>query len=546
MALTVAVVVIGAGLWLLSRGLNVLLSPQRLTDFANYALDQGYDGRHRVRLDDVEVNVLRRSAVASGVRLEVAPHANRSASGEPEAVVVVDSLIVRQVSPIRLILGREFRAAVVRVVRPRVDLRWPADSTKADTTPPDSSGPMTNRDVRSVMEELAGRFPSAAVDRFTIVDGLVLLTNADGFELGAGAINLSMIGLHLDSSEIDGADGALFSDRFEFSARELEHTPARGGYRMRAERLVLSSNDSTLIVAGIVVDTAAYALIADRRRRSDRFHLDLGTLTLSGVDYRGVFAGPRIVVRSVRIDSAALEVYSDKRLPGGPSRQAALPNRLMQSFPIPLRTDTITLERTDIEYAERAPGSARPGRLVFDDVWVSAVNVTNDSSGMTGDSAVVINANAMLAGESRLTAVLHLNLLAPAFEVLYRGHIGAFDVSAINTLLVDLLGVRVSSGQVDSLWFAAVVQDGSATGELSAVYRDLRVEMVDRESGRPDIWDQVESLFANTFVIKGQNVVDQEGGLRVAEIAYDTKPQDTFFERIWFGLRRGLLSLVGS
>lgn len=537
------VVVVAAGLWLLSRALNVLLSPEQLTDFANYALDREYDGRHRVRLDDVDVDLLARSAVASGVRVELAPDA---ASGPgPEAVIVVDSLVVRHVSPLSLILGREFRADVVRVVRPRVDLRWPADTAAPDTSSaPDSSAPTHRRDARSLMEEVAGRFPSAGVNRFDLVDGSVLLTNAEGFALGAGQINLAMTEVHLDSSEIDRADGALFSDRLEFSAREIHHTPARGGYEMRAAQLALSSAESTFTVTGIDIDTAAYDAIDGVQTRSDRFRLDLETLTLSGVDYRGVFAGPRIVVRSVRVDSAGLEVYSDKRLPGGPPTRATLPHELIRALPVPLRIDTVSLERTRIEYAERVPGSTRPGRLVFGDVWVTAVSVTNDSTHMRGDSSMIINANGILAGESRLTAVLYLDLMAPAFDLRYRGHVGAFDVPAINTMLVDLQGVRVSRGRVDSLWFDAAIRDGIARGELTAVYRDLSVEMVDRASRDPDLWDEIESLVANTFVIRGQNAVGQEGGLRVGAIEYSIKPQDTFFGRIWFGLRGGLLSLL--
>jgi hypothetical protein len=81
---------------------------------------------------------------------------------------------------------------------------------------------------------------------------------------------------------------------------------------------------------------------------------------------------------------------------------------------------------------------------------------------------------------------------------------------------------------------------------VRAVYRHLTIAAINKHTGsEKGFFDRISSLFANTFKIHGTNVPDKSGAMKMGEVKYERKSNETFVEFAWFAVRSGIMDLVG-
>ena len=74
----------------------------------------------------------------------------------------------------------------------------------------------------------------------------------------------------------------------------------------------------------------------------------------------------------------------------------------------------------------------------------------------------------LLAAKGPTALSMRYDLSAPQLKLDYRGTIGSMDLSALNELLVNLMGIRVKSGVVDTTWFDFHVENEMATAKCGS------------------------------------------------------------------------------
>jgi hypothetical protein len=287
----------------------------------------------------------------------------------------------------------------------------------------------------------------------------------------------------------------------------------------------------------IVPDTLSQT-VRDGQLRM-RYSLGASELRVIGINLWALYHG-RIAIASIRVKAPVAEIYLDRIVPGPQeTTSSTLPHELLKSCDRPIRIGTIHITEGDLRYSERAVDGIRPGTFQFADLSAMITHVTNDATRMETPCAIEVRTR--LADAGQLVAMFECELASKRLNMKYRGSVGAMEALSLNELLVDLEGIRVSGGTIDSTSFSFQVVDDVATGELQVLYHDLGFEVVDK-----DTLEGLSERFT-TFMTNAKrhpsNPRSDEPPL-VVTIVREREPHVPLIKFVWETVREGLLSTL--
>jgi len=276
-----------------------------------------------------------------------------------------------------------------------------------------------------------------------------------------------------------------------------------------------------------------------------RYSVTVSSLRVDGIRLWPLLRG-RLIADSVAVDGARVDVYLDRTAgPAPPVKPATLPQMSFQSIGRPIRIDIIRVTNSEIGYSEKAKDGSRPGRIRFTDLWATVYNVTNDSTRMTPATPCTIDLRTRIAGAGRLEATLGYDLLSTRLSMTYRGTVARMSAEPLNEMLVNLEGIRITNGIIDSTWFDFKVSEDVARGKMQVLYRDLDFEMLDKVTLERGLAARVQT-FITEAKLSHANPTDDRTPARVVAILRERPPESSFFEFLWGTLREGILSTLGG
>jgi len=78
------------------------------------------------------------------------------------------------------------------------------------------------------------------------------------------------------------------------------------------------------------------------------------------------------------------------------------------------------------------------------------------------------------------------------------------------------------------------------------MYRDLAIAFRNSGTGSErGAYNRITSYIANETKIRGTNMPDKSGSMKIGEVKYTRKQDDTFLQLVWFSLRSGVGDAVG-
>jgi hypothetical protein len=120
------------------------------------------------------------------------------------------------------------------------------------------------------------------------------------------------------------------------------------------------------------------------------------------------------------------------------------------------------------------------------------------------------------------------------------------DATRLNSFIEPGEHHRIKSGMLQSAMFNINVNSGHSTGSLRMAYKDLSIAVINKDTGsEKGIFDRIASLFGKLFVIRGTNMPDAKGAMKIGQTKYKRNPDDYFFQFVWFALRNGVADVVG-
>jgi hypothetical protein len=316
-------------------------------------------------------------------------------------------------------------------------------------------------------------------------------------------------------------------------------------YRVRIGRSHFSLLGRSFRIADFELfpDTAAFALRKQAGRpEHTRYRVAAASLRLDGLGLWRFFRR-QLSAGSAAVDSLRLDIEVDRTLPRGPPTPATLPHQALQEGR-PFRIDRLRITRSQILFTERASDGARFGRLPFTDLEATITNVSNDPVLMSFASPCEIDIRTRFAAASAMLARFQYDLAAKRLNLAYRVSFGRMPAAALNPFLVDLEGVRLREGMLDSADLNVLVRDDLARGNLKLLYHDLEVETLDKVSRGRGLNDKVQTFIFNHFKLQSENPEDGKPAL-VAAIRYQRAPETPLFKFLWLTLRGGVFQTLG-
>ncbi len=324
---------------------------------------------------------------------------------------------------------------------------------------------------------------------------------------------------------------------------------ANGVNRVRIGSLSFSPLRGSLVARDLefLPDTL---LLAQRGRAGTpagtRCSITTSSLRVHGIRVWSLVRG-RIVADSVAVDGARVDIYLDRTAESvPPALPATLPRVSFRSIHRPIRVGVIRLTNAEISYSEKARDGERPGTIRFADLWATAYNVTNDSMRMTPATPSTIELRARIAGAGRLNATFTYDLLSPRLCMTCSGNIARMSAASLNDLLVNLEGIRITSGVIDSTRFDFKVTDDVASGTMQVLYRDLGIEMLDKVSLDRGLVARLQTFIADKTQLSHANPKDEQTPARTVVIQRERAPEVPVIRFLWETVREGLLSTLGG
>lgn len=443
-----------------------------------------------------------------------------------------------------ILWGRPVEVRTVGIQRPRVRL-WGLEETGRSP-----GGQEASDDSSSASSPARSGFgPPVSVGRIEVRDGTVSAKRAGPRALPPD----SLWGLSgtLDPDSLAFPAGLdveqLLDGRARLAFEGYRRVFADSLYALRLGPGRAETSDSTLRVDAIrFAPTVSDSVFMQRHEvRTNRYHLEVSRVAAQGVDYRRFLENGGLFAEAVRLEAGTLDVYRDNHRPSLPEEPPApMPYDAVQALDRSLRIDTVRVLDSDIRYAKRKEEVPEAGSISFEDLWATVYNLTNDPRRMGRSSPLVVDARTDVAGTGRLHTTIRLPLLTAGPTLSYEGRLGAMDARAFNETFVNLAGVRIEQGTVDSLWFEAEVSDGVATGSVQGIYRNLEIETLDPTTGDRGLKNRLKTLIVNGLGVRSHSLPG-EGPLRTGTIQYEHEEETSFFKFLWKALRSGIYSLVG-
>ena len=208
----------------------------------------------------------------------------------------------------------------------------------------------------------------------------------------------------------------------------------------------------------------------------------------------------------------------------------------------PLQIDSLSITDGYLKYSERVVVGADPGVLTFTAVNMSVEGISNRGE---ASAAILIRAQGNLMDAGVLKVLMTIPVASPDFSFHYSGSLSAMDLTRLNAFLDIAEHTRIKSGSAQEVSFEINVTAGQARGRVRAIYRDLNITILGKQTGsETGLGNRIASFLANVLKIRNSNAPDASGSMKEGEVNYTRRPTDEFPKFSWLALRSGVLDVI--
>jgi hypothetical protein len=314
-------------------------------------------------------------------------------------------------------------------------------------------------------------------------------------------------------------------------------------YRFRCKELSVSVPNSEMVAESLEChplsgDEQFFRASAYRRTR---ISFMASQWNVKGLACLELLEGKRYAARSVQIHNPIIDVLLNKDKPDSKDTAGPfMPNEILSWIKKPLRLDRLSVMNGQLKYSERFDLNAKPSFLTFDSMEVLAEGIANHGD---SGSVFVIRAATKFANAGTMKLAMTFPVASPDFSFQYSGSLSGMDLRPINSFLEISDQMRIKSGVLKVVTYDIQVVSGHATGNVSGIYRDLKMASLTKKTGsEKGLSNAMKTFLANNFKIRKNNV---PGAMKIGRIKYDRLPDDPFFQYAWFSLRTGVRDVLG-
>ena len=316
-------------------------------------------------------------------------------------------------------------------------------------------------------------------------------------------------------------------------------------YGIRCARLRASVLDSDLIAEGTELRTLVgdEAFFAARAYRTTRFHLVVPECRVLGLAYAELLQGKSYRAKSVRFSQASFDALVNRDKPVDPfAKSPLMVHEALAAIRQPLQVDSLSITNGHLTYRERVVAGADPGVLTVAAVNISAAGIANRGE---ATAAIQVRGQGDLMNAGTMKVLMSIPITSSNFSLHYSGSLSAMDLTRLNAFLEIAERTRIKSGSAQDAAFEIDVTGGQARGRVRAIYKDLEIAVLNKQTGsEKGLVNRAASFFENIVKIRNANAPDASGAMKEGEVNYTRQPDEEFQQFLWFALRTGVLDLI--
>ena len=328
-------------------------------------------------------------------------------------------------------------------------------------------------------------------------------------------------------------------------ATNLNLELSQAHYGVLCARLRASVPSSELIAEGTELRTlvADDDLFAAHDYRTTRFHVVVPECRVLGLAYGELLQGKSYRARSIRFSRPSFDALVNRDKPMEPFvKRPLMVNEALAAIRQPLQVDSLSITNGHLTYRERVVAGADPGVLTFGTVSISVEGIGNRAK---ANATIQIQAQGDFMNAGVLKVLMTIPVTPSDFSFHYSGSLGAMDLTRLDAFLDIAERTRIKSGSAQAASFDIEVTAGQARGRVRAIYKDLEIAVLDKQTDTEKGLDnRVASFLANVLKIRNSNAPDASGSMKEGDVNYTRRPEDEFLQFAWFALRTGVLDVI--
>jgi hypothetical protein len=329
-------------------------------------------------------------------------------------------------------------------------------------------------------------------------------------------------------------------------AREITLSFRRAQYDLRCKRLSVSMPDAEISTDELdfhpLVKDAK--LFSSSKFRKTRFRIHCAECKVTGADLSGLLQGKAYRARSVKVNGAFLDILVNPDMPAGPdSSRPLMPCEALSSIKKIAQVDILNIYNGRLKYDERYIVGSPPAEVTFDSVTLTAEGITNLAA--RGATAIIHGQGTFMKTSTAKIRMI-IPVISPEIPLRYSGSLDGMDLTRLNSFLETGERLRIKSGILETATFDIAIIAGRASGPLRAIYKDLNIGALGKVTGSENgALNRIASFMINTMKIRGTNMPDAPGPMKIGTVKYTQKKYDSFVQLVWFSLRSGIRDVVG-
>ncbi|WP_163714692.1 AsmA family protein [Mangrovibacterium lignilyticum] len=396
--------------------------------------------------------------------------------------------------------------------------------------------------VASNKKGLRRSFPTLKIHELNVENGTFLLRDSIS---GADSIFSFLFDAQIKDIDSQSQSGDSLNEipKFEnitINISRLNYKEQSGSYRFTIDQCQLNTSLKQLTInqAECTPILSKYEIGRKTGVETDWFNITIKQIRLNGFKIDNLIRQESLKLQSVQIDQFVGETFIDKRLPSPQKPDSKIPSDLFRLPSIPYSCDSIIINRASIRYSERAENSTEAGFIDFNQINATILNITNNDS--LPNLPIKMTAEAKIMNEAILSAEFQFATPGMSHLNTVSGNLKPMRFQSLNSVVKPNMGAQIQSGTINHLDFKFTYDDNHASGKLVMDYEDLKIVFLNQEKKRKK---QVESLVANSIIIRSHNIPDQKY-YRKGTINFERDKKRSFFSFWWKSVLSGIQSIV--
>lgn len=363
--------------------------------------------------------------------------------------------------------------------------------------------------------------------------------NGDTSYYQTNEFKLTMDNILVDSAAAESEDRVLYSENVNLQASRFTRKSSKGLHVLNVDSIFAGTRKEVLEVYDLTYkpQQPLDSILQKEVPVQDFLRLEAPGVKAFNLDWHAFFKkGNDIIASYVTGTDLKMEVIRDRRFPEEPKTNG-LPHVWFRELPAQVKIDSVYFPDAYIAYTENAGEGVEPGTFWFSDVDTEIRDFSNiRESGQT----ISLYTHGKVMGAGDLSFQVHFDIFSDKNAFNYSGEAGSMDLSLLNPALENMAFISIESGHLDSMSFHVDADEEQATGEMLAYFRDLKIELLDKEPGLDD--KDIKSFLANSLVVNSENV---PGDFNPGEINYSWDKQNNYFNYLWRTFQDGIFNSLG-